>query len=215
MPYIVTCSDDSVWNEHVAMFARENTIHPSHIHIFKPEKDVFTIDMAREVSLLVSTPTAPLLVALYHFESARSETQNALLKTLEESGDRAQIMLYVTESGSLLPTVLSRCVEIFLGPHESSFDTHLVQKYGLMPHEASYVDFLQASRLVAKDEVEALLEVYSRSCVKEPSGAFARIVRLIQTSIWQYKVTHVNHEYLLDYIAGALEQHALLRKDSN
>lgn len=219
MPYIVNSPDESLWDEYVKDYAQKHAIHSSHIHVLKPEKDVFTIEMARDVTRLVSTPTASLLIALYHFETARSDTQNALLKTLEESAEHIHIVLFVTESGSLLPTVMSRCVAISLGESSRTYDESLVRKYGLMPNEASYVDYLQASKLISKDEVitllQALLYLYRQKYLSEPTRAHASVVRLLQTSIWQHTVTHVNPEYLLDYIAGALEKYSLLKTTSN
>lgn len=43
------------------------------------------------------------------------ESQNALLKTLEEPPPHSQIILLAAEASSLLETILSRCVEIKLG----------------------------------------------------------------------------------------------------
>lgn len=58
-------------------------------------------------------------------EKMRPEAQNALLKTLEEPPEYAVIMLLSTSKEALLPTILSRCIQLDMRPVEDK----IVRKY--------------------------------------------------------------------------------------
>lgn len=63
-------------------------------------------------------------------ESLRKESQNALLKTLEEPIGRTMFFLLATTDSALLPTVRSRCMSFPMEPiDEQTLVNHLVEKY--------------------------------------------------------------------------------------
>lgn len=60
------------------------------------------------------------------------QAQNALLKTIEEPPEYAVIMLIAESVGSLLPTILSRCVQLNLRPlSEKVIEDYLMKNYKL------------------------------------------------------------------------------------
>ena len=62
--------------------------------------------------------------------------QNAILKTIEEPPEYAIIILLTTNMGSLLSTIISRCVEFAVKPvNEDVIEKHLIQN-GISPDEA-------------------------------------------------------------------------------
>jgi DNA polymerase III subunit delta' len=62
---------------------------------------------------------------------------NALLKLLEEPPDTLFLILTASQANSLLPTILSRCQEIRLGPlPDNEIEWALVEKEGMAPERA-------------------------------------------------------------------------------
>jgi DNA polymerase-3 subunit delta' len=77
------------------------------------------VDQIRELqhSLALSPYEAHYRVALLlNFEQATASSQNALLKTLEEPGERVILLLTADSPENLLPTITSRCEVMRLRP---------------------------------------------------------------------------------------------------
>jgi DNA polymerase-3 subunit delta' len=91
---------DLVWlrprgAQHMVEEVRERVIRASSYRPFEAEKRVFVIEAA---------------------EQMRDESQNALLKTLEEPPDFVHILLLTSEPSALLETIASRCQPIDFAP---------------------------------------------------------------------------------------------------
>jgi DNA polymerase III subunit delta' len=91
---------DLVWltprgAQHMVEEVRERVIRASSYRPFEAEKRVFVIEAA---------------------EQMRDESQNALLKTLEEPPDFVHIILLTSEPTALLETIASRCQPIDFAP---------------------------------------------------------------------------------------------------
>ncbi len=56
------------------------------------------------------------IVLIEHADRASEQIQNALLKSLEEPGDRHTFVLVADEPAALLPTIRSRCQPLRIGP---------------------------------------------------------------------------------------------------
>ena len=71
--------------------------------------------------LIQTAPLAPFegehrVFVIEHAEALGEESQNAMLKTLEEPGPHAHFLLLAEDSESVLPTVASRCQLVELDP---------------------------------------------------------------------------------------------------
>ncbi len=91
---------DLVWLRPVGMShavadVRERLIHRAPLRPFEGDRRVFVVESA---------------------EALNEESQNAMLKTLEEPPPHAVILLLTAEPESVLPTVASRCQKIELDP---------------------------------------------------------------------------------------------------
>lgn len=90
------------------------------------EKLVFSIEMVRNLTQMMSYARLKgktrhvILLAVDH---ATTEAQNALLKLLEEPPAGTQIWLTAVQNTKLLPTIISRCEEVFLNTAESALMT--------------------------------------------------------------------------------------------
>jgi DNA polymerase III subunit delta' len=91
---------DLVWltprgAQHMVEEVRERVIRSASYRPFEGEKRVFVVEAA---------------------EAMRDESQNALLKTLEEPPDFAHLILLTSEPSALLETIASRCQPIDFAP---------------------------------------------------------------------------------------------------
>lgn len=159
---------DLVWltprgAQHMVEEVRERVIRAASYRPFEAEKRVFVIEAA---------------------EQMRDESQNALLKTLEEPPDFVHLVLLTAEPAMLLETIASRCQPIDFVPLppqaiEAALDT-----------EASAEELAAAARLSAGDVARAqyLLSDPGRTLraaaleLSGPSTAWRQLLDAAETS---------------------------------
>jgi DNA polymerase-3 subunit delta' len=93
--------------------------HHSDVQVIEPDGQRLKIDQVRALQhdLALSPIEGKFRVAIFdQFDSATTEAQNALLKTLEEPPAYAVLMVLTTDPELLLPTIVSRCQLITLRP---------------------------------------------------------------------------------------------------
>lgn len=79
------------------------------------EKSVIAIDQVRDVLARLSVKqTSEMFVVIRPAEALGLEASNAMLKNLEEPGDRVHFVLVTDAPSQLLPTILSRSALYFL-----------------------------------------------------------------------------------------------------
>lgn len=87
------------------------------------------------------------LALLLRFESASPNTQNALLKTLEEAPEKVILLLTSDSAENLLPTVISRCEILRLRPMPLEIlSTALQTRWSLPAEEAGLLAHLSSGR---------------------------------------------------------------------
>jgi DNA polymerase III subunit delta' len=94
--------------------------HPD-VHRLVPEGAGQQIRVGQVHQLAAELALLPLegryrLAIVEHAQRLNQDAQNALLKTLEEPPARAVLVLAADDSAALLPTVISRCARLRLGP---------------------------------------------------------------------------------------------------
>ncbi len=110
MPILLVSDNQRQIHTYITDFVKKHAIIPSSIFHYKKNTTVISIEQVREIqSYLVRATSMKYLFIIHDFETARKETQNAFLKTLEEKGENAYFIVIVSSIGSLLPTVISRC----------------------------------------------------------------------------------------------------------
>jgi hypothetical protein len=111
---------------------------PSSVDVLiAPEDDHLKISFVRAVQKFISTSPIKDKRKIIQIPNAGRLTltaQNALLKTLEEPPEYAQINLYLTHRDQLLPTILSRCLII-----------NQTQSENLTSHESEILSKLDSS----------------------------------------------------------------------
>ncbi len=88
-------------------------------------------------------------VAIFdQFETATTEAQNALLKTLEEPPDYAVLILLAADPELLLPTIVSRCQQLPLRPLTTTqVNEALIKTWGVETRQANMLAHLAGGRL--------------------------------------------------------------------
>ncbi len=113
-------------------------------------KSEIPIDLIRELQafLSLSPYESPFKIGLLlNFQRATVQAQNALLKTLEESPERAKIIITADIPENLLPTIVSRCELIRLRPlAPGMIEDYLIREQGVNAGKALEADRVSAGR---------------------------------------------------------------------
>ena len=105
--------------------------------------EIQKIEDVREFSKLarlsLSDKTA---VIIKHFDAATHEAQNAFLKSLEEPQENITFILTCRGERGVLPTIASRCQNIFLKPELDKKANKIFSEFATLPvtQKLSYVD---------------------------------------------------------------------------
>lgn len=127
------------------MLVKYNT-HPDLIYIEKGDKAI-KIDEIRE-KLVKPIGIKPMhsshkVFIINDVETLDANSQNTLLKTIEEPQEYAKIILLTTNKNKLLPTVLSRCLTIRFSP---------LLKEDVLDYLINHFDEIKSSYLDSKEE---------------------------------------------------------------
>ncbi len=112
--------------------------HPD-IEVVEPDGKTIRVDTVREVikrSVLMPNQAPRRVFIFRRAELLNEESQNALLKTLEEPPDTAVFILLASSASALLDTVVSRCVVFSLEPPETAEATAALEKLGFSGDDA-------------------------------------------------------------------------------
>ena len=132
--------------------------HPDLLEIgFIPMKDrpnelrkVIVVEQIRELTHLAGLAPREGRYRIFIIDPAdrmNLESQNSLLKTLEEPPGRAVLMLVASRQHLLLPTVRSRCIAVGLSTLRTEELTRLLQQRGMAPEEAAARAALASGRV--------------------------------------------------------------------
>lgn len=113
----------------------EHRNHPD-LHRLEPEGAGQQIKVGQVQALAAELALLPLegrfrLAIVEHAHRLNPDAQNALLKTLEEPPAAVCLILAADDSATLLPTVVSRCARLRLGPVAQETIAELVDQAGL------------------------------------------------------------------------------------
>ncbi|MFN5834152.1 MAG: hypothetical protein ACK459_10490, partial [Akkermansiaceae bacterium] len=141
-----------------------------------------SIDDIRDLehTLQLAAPSGQTKVGvIVDADRMNEKAENAFLKTLEEPPDRTLLMLLTTKSQRLLPTILSRCVQVNLlggrsldldGGEELVAALNQVAKKGFgNPIAALHLKAVFSEFLAAK---KSEVEVAAKAAAKEESAAY-------------------------------------------
>lgn len=113
-------------------------------------------------------------------EKMTPQAQNALLKTLEEPAEYVVIMLLTTSKSAMLPTVISRCVQLDMRPVEDGLvKKYLMTEVGIPDYRADICTAFARGN-VGKARSLAISEDFEQ--IKEETIRVLKFVRRMDTS---------------------------------
>lgn len=172
--------------------------------ILDDEKERIGIAQVREFTkrMILGPTNSPYMVGIIEqAELLTTESQNALLKIIEEPPAHALFLLGTPTIGALLPTIISRCQEIVIRStkEENSEAQHLVSQQlfeilDMTPGSMILkVGSIATDRIVSKQWILEAIRQIQRELKKEVSGA-RNINRMRQLS------------YACDFLIKAIEE---------
>ncbi len=168
-----------------AMLTRDEDVHPD-VSLVRPRGRALGIqvDQVREVrQILARSPRmGRYRVAIFtDFDRATPAAANALLKTLEEPGDSALLLLTATSAETVLPTVASRCEQVLLRPMMiEDLARALVQRFPQEEDRAMHVAAWAAGRPGYALRLLRDADAYARH-----AAWLEDIPRLLQSPMWE------------------------------
>jgi DNA polymerase III delta prime subunit len=166
-------------------------LSPHNPDLFIIQED-YSINKIREVKTFLSKKPfqhQSKVIVIYSAQNLKTESQNALLKTLEEIGDN-YIFLISNNKNNLLNTILSRCSLVNLKKQHQNTGK-------IIPTNGQL-----SSQNYQKDEVKPLLEeqlyLHQQAMVKNPSTQISQKIKTIIKTLDMIK-HNVDPLLALDY----------------
>lgn len=109
LPILLVSDEEKKTVSFIESFIADNKFSAYDIYKIFPLKDEISINQVRELKKdLILSQSREKLIIFYDFHNSSIETQNALLKILEEDIERNQYLLITKNSERILTTIRSR-----------------------------------------------------------------------------------------------------------
>ena len=181
----------------------KNEISPNNPDIFIiNEATGWTIELIRQINHFLSQKPfnhSNKIVIIFQSENLNSESQNALLKNLEEPGENKYIILTTSKLSKLLPTIISRCQTIKLINNSSSSKNQPIEILHQIKKD------LITSELLSKDKTQVLpyledqLRIQQKLLVKNPNSETSQLIQKIIKAT-QMIESNVDPKSALDFL---------------
>lgn len=162
----------------------------------------WTIELTRQIKHFLSQKPfnhPNKIVIISQAENLNIESQNALLKMLEEPGENNYFILSSSKPTKLLPTIISRCQIIKFKNDSSLSDNQPLEIFHQIKKD------LTTSELLSKDKTQILpyledqLKIQQKLLVKNPNLETSRLIQRIIKSI-QMIEANVDPRSALDFL---------------
>lgn len=173
-PLIIVGKTKTSLISYLKKYLKDNPFPGYLIFEIKPLKQEIAISQIRQLKKELSlTQSGKRLVIFHRFYSSSLETQNALLKTLEEKNETAQFIILVNNLQKVIPTIQSRSKIISLSRKTELIIDNKYIKILEKIEQAKQPDFLAEPELerITRDQVlefiNQLLIYYQQKLVKD------------------------------------------------
>ena len=126
------------------------------------------------------------------------ESQNALLKTLEDPGPDNYLILTTTNATQLLPTIISRCQKIKISSNSIKNETKLWPLTGNLKKDLDFASSITTDKNEIKNLLKNQLSVYQQLLAKSPTPNTAQIIKKLIKAINLIN-SNVDPKSALDY----------------
>ena len=115
IPLIFISHNQNKTDKFLEEYINKHKFSPYSIFKIHPLKKEITIDQIREIKKqIITNPLVNRLFIIFEFGYSGAETQNALLKTLEEKTGQNQFIMLAQNEASILATITSRSKIVYL-----------------------------------------------------------------------------------------------------
>ena len=162
----------------------DNTINPNNPDIFVIDQNSgWTIELTRTLKNWLSQKPfnhQNKIIIIYQVHEFNLESQNALLKSLEEPGENNYFILTSNKPSKIINTITSRCLVIKL---KNNFSTQKDQKPLIFSNQVK-ANLLQSEN-ISKDKNQVLpvlenqLKIYQKLILKNPTKQNSQIIQKI------------------------------------
>lgn len=199
-------SNKSLIQTHINQICQQldNFINPNNPDIFIVDQNTgWTIELTRTIKNWLSQKPfnhQNKIVIIYQIDQFNSESQNALLKSLEEPGEKNYFILTTNKPSKVINTIISRC-QIIKVKNDFSL---LKDSRPLVISDQIKTNLLQSENFSKnKEEVlpflENQLKIYQQLIIKNPTSSYSQIIQKILKSI-QMIEANVDPRSALDFI---------------
>ena len=182
----------------------KNEINPNNPDIFIIDQNSgWTIELTRQIKNFLSKKPfnhSNKIVIIYDSHQLNNESQNALLKTVEDPGKDNYLILITSKPSKLLPTIISRCQTIKLKNISNQCQTNqcLVFSHNLKK-DLTLSESLSRDKNQVLPLLENQLRIYHSLLKTNPSLENSKIIQKIIKSI-QMIEANVDPKSALDFL---------------
>lgn len=203
---LITSSSSDQINQKINQVCHflKNEINPNNPDIFIiNDQTGWTIELVRQIKNFISKKPfnhTNKIIIIYDAHHLNTESQNALLKTLEDPGKNNYLIITTSKPSKLLPTIISRCQTIKLKNDLSQCQTGDCLVFS---HDTK--KDLILSETLSKDKTQVLpllenqLKIYHSLTISNPSTQNSKTLQKIIKSI-QMIEANVDPKSALDFL---------------
>lgn len=214
LPILYVTRDRQQAETYVSELVLSQKIPAYAVFHISPEKAVISIDQIRDVQSMTQRFKEPSLIAIYDFHTAKKETQNAFLKTLEEESNSAQFVMSVSDDVAVLPTIRSRSQVVYADRLDAK--KGLLAAYGFDGPDVTCETWLSLTTQVSKEDAEDVIREVSAHVRKNmqqgkiAASSYLRAQQKLMDILQTMTKNNVNYEYSLDALGTVLSEEGLL-----
>lgn len=156
----VLAKDPNLTSATPASMRFDNGNDPDFIYL-SPDKEkatpLITIQQIRQMQSILAQAAyfeGYRVVLINDAHTLNEAAMNALLKTLEEPGSEVIFILITSQREKLLPTILSRCTQVYFGPLAPEVLKELLERhYQLEPQQAQLISAMSNGSVTRAEEL--------------------------------------------------------------
>lgn len=214
LPVLIVSTDGNI-DDFLTAYKTKHLIQNAYVLDVVPEKG-FLVEHSEEVRNFVSETTAkhPFMVVMRKFDTAASNIQNSLLKTIEEDSEKVHFILVVSDQSRLLPTILSRVGQPMQIEPSLQRKGDLLQTYACSLGSMTYPQWLSMTAKISKTDAvdfidEVMTELDKKLNTEKASDVSAAMHELIMIRKG-LRDNNMYFEYALDAVGHILDSYNLL-----
>lgn len=181
-----------------------NNLSPNNPDVFViNEQSGWTIELIRSLKKFSSKKPfnhQNKICLIYQAHNLNIESQNAILKTLEEPGENNYLILTTNKPSNLLPTIISRCHLIRLvDDNKDAPKSKIIQITGNFLKDTTALDNLYKNKDQILPYLQDQLQIYQQILVETPNQSNSHMVKNLIKSINMISA-NVDPRSALDYV---------------